>query len=218
MRNDEGLTEGPELSEGQSAGEQSIAADARQKICLLPFAFCISESALVAALLAAAFLVRFLPTLYPTFVFDEVFTVLIANYSIPQIHALVVDEFNPPLYYDLIHVMMNIGRSMGGPLQSLAYLRLASVIPGAAACWIGWRAARCCWGCGPALWTLLLLAISPGLIFYSMELRSYGLAQTALLAASVCLFWAAQAPLDPPGPSWDTAFRWPSPYTPTISR
>lgn len=148
------------------------------------------EVALVGGLLVAAFLVRFIPALQPSYWYDEVYTVAISDFSARQIIELTARDVHPPLYLLIIHALMAVGERVSGALGSLAWLRAASYLPGWLTCVIGWSITRRFWGGGAALAVLFFLAFSPPLAFFSVELRNYALADTLLIASTACLLMA----------------------------
>ncbi|MCH8333905.1 glycosyltransferase family 39 protein, partial [Candidatus Sumerlaeota bacterium] len=145
------------------------------------------EAALVGMTLCAAFAVRFIPALWPSFWWDEVFTVAMSNRPLSDIVRLTSRDVHPPLYYFVVHLLMAIGDRLGGLLTSLTWLRMASIVPGLLTCWIAWWAARRCWGPRSASLVLILFAFSPALAFYSVELRNYSISHAALLGSTIFL-------------------------------
>ncbi len=142
---------------------------------------------LALALLGLAFLSRFIPTLWPNYWYDEVFSALLAQLSPQRILSLTRADVHPPVYYWWLHLFVVSGRWLGGPFESLAWLRLASVIPGWLACLAGWRIGRRWWGELGGLAVLALLAVAPALTYYSVELRNYALVHLMLLVATFAM-------------------------------
>lgn len=157
------------------------------------------EGCWIAGLLLVALLVRWLPTFYPHFWFDEIFTIALSQKSFGEILRLTAADMHPPLYYDWVKVMAMIGSGLGGPFQTLAWLRLASVGPGLIVCALGWLIARRHWGRGAALWTLAAFAVAPTLTYYSVELRSYSTLHALLLGAFYGLLRATEPHPGPRG-------------------
>lgn len=151
------------------------------------------EGAWIAGLMLAAFLVRWAPTFYPHFWFDEIFTIALSQKSFGEILRLTAADMHPPLYYDWVKFMAMIGNALGGPFATLAWLRLASVGPGMIVCALGWLIARRYWGRRQALWTLAAFAAAPAMTYYSVELRSYS-TQHALLLGALYGFLRATEP------------------------
>lgn len=154
---------------------------------------------LFALCLLLAFLIRWLPSLRPMYWYDEIFTVAISRFSHAGIVARTARDVHPPLYYFLVHDLMRIGGWLGGAFQTLAWLRWASLAPGILTCLLAWWGARRLWGRSASLVVLLLFALSPGLAFYSVELRNYALTNMALLGSTLCLIEVAR---NPRGSSW----------------
>jgi len=141
----------------------------------------------VATGVLCAFLIRWIPTVWPRFWYDEIFTIGLASHPFSEIIPLTASDVHPPLYYFLVHLMMNVGAWFGGWSHSLAWLRLTSIVPGVLLCLAGWWAARRYWDRESAGWVLFLFAFSPPLIHYSLELRSFALLQFFLFSATVLL-------------------------------
>ena len=113
---------------------------------------------------------------------DEGYSVWFATHSLGQMAALTAEDIHPPLYYALLHLWTLLGGT--GPVS----LRLISVAFGAAAIPMIYAAAhRILDSRRAALLAATLLAINPLHVFYSQEIRMYGL--VALLSAGV--LWAA---------------------------
>ncbi len=116
---------------------------------------------------------------------DEGYSVYFATESLARMVALTAQDIHPPLYYALLHGWL-VAWGRADPLV----LRLFSVLVGVAGLWMGVRLARVLYPHRPqvALWTLLLLAVNPMHVFYSQEVRMYGL-EMALGMASTWAFW-----------------------------
>ena len=103
---------------------------------------------------------------------DEGYSVYFATESLGQMAQLTAQDIHPPLYYALLHLWLT-GFGSASPLL----LRSFSVLIGLLSLPALW------WLAGVfypgrqkvALWALLLLALSPIHIFYSQEVRMYGL-------------------------------------------
>lgn len=118
---------------------------------------------------------------------DEGYSAWFATHAIPDMVRLTAEDIHPPLYYALLHLWTRI---MGpGPVS----LRLLSVVIGVATIPVIFIAARrILGGRRPALLAAFLLAINPLHVYYSQEVRMYGL--VALLSAGV--LWAAWSLLE----------------------
>ena len=109
---------------------------------------------------------------------DEGYSVWFATHPLGQMAALTAEDIHPPLYYALLHLWTFLGGT--GPVS----LRLASVLFGVAAIPALYAAARrILAGRRSALLAAFLLAINPLHVFYSQEIRMYGL--VALLSTGV---------------------------------
>ena len=143
-----------------------------------------AEGAAALAILAAGAALRVAPALRPTFWFDEIYTVAIAQRPFAAIVRLTAADVHPPFYYFLVRALVLAGRALGGAAETLLWLRLSSLIPGLVLCGLAWGLARRHWGPPAGLLALALTVVSPGLAFYSVELRNYALTQGLLLAAT----------------------------------
>lgn len=116
---------------------------------------------------------------------DEGYSVYFATEPLAQMLRLTAQDIHPPLYYALLHLWL-VAFGSASPLL----LRLFSVLIGLLSLPVIWWLARVFYPARPrlALWTLLLLAFSPIHIFYSQEVRMYGL-EMLLGMASTGFFW-----------------------------
>ena len=113
---------------------------------------------------------------------DEGYSAWFATHPLGQMAALTAEDIHPPLYYALLHLWTLLGGT--GPVS----LRLASVLFGVAAIPAIYAATRRILpNRRAALFAAFLLAINPLHVFYSQEIRMYGL--VALLSTGV--LWAA---------------------------
>ncbi len=116
---------------------------------------------------------------------DEGYSVYFATESLPQMVALTANDIHPPLYYGLLHAWLAL---LNGP--SPVTLRLFSIIVGVLAIpLMAWLAVSL-FTQRPRTVALatLLLTFSPIHIFYSQEIRMYGLALVLGITATA-LFW-----------------------------
>ena len=148
----------------------------------------------IVALILATLLFRGIPILFGGVWYDELYTLKIASNTLRNLHFLSLFDVHPPLYYSFVHVCMQALQRLGDGFVGLGWLRLTSVIPGLLTialltCW-GWRA----WGrnAGLTIWAICIL--SPGLSYYSLELRSYSLLLLLIVAASMVLQSALRRP------------------------
>ncbi|RLT41405.1 MAG: hypothetical protein DWI57_06995, partial [Chloroflexi bacterium] len=116
---------------------------------------------------------------------DEGYSVYFATESLAAMARLTAQDIHPPLYYALLHLWLTAFGS-ASPL----FVRAFSVLIGLLSLPVLWWLARVFYPSRPrlALWALLLLAFSPIHIFYSQEVRMYGL-EMLLGMVSTGLFW-----------------------------
>jgi len=108
---------------------------------------------------------------------DEGWSVYFAKTTLGSMARLTAVDIHPPLYYALLHFWIALfGAS---PLA----LRLLSVLAGTAAVPLLYLAGRRLAGDKAGLLAALLLALSPFAVYYSQEVRMYGLATLLGLAA-----------------------------------
>lgn len=113
---------------------------------------------------------------------DEGYSAWFATHSLARMAAFTAEDIHPPLYYALLHLWTRVAGA--GPLS----LRLLSVMAGVAAIPLMFAASRRILGSGrAALIAAGLLAVNPLHVYYSQEVRMYGL--VALL--SIGVLWAA---------------------------
>ena len=108
---------------------------------------------------------------------DEGYSVWFATHSLAQMAALTAQDIHPPLYYALLHGWTTLLGT--GP----AVLRLFSVTVGVLAIPLFYLAAHQMLGRRAALLATFLLVINPLHVYYSQEVRMYGL--VALLSAGI---------------------------------
>ncbi|MBX3051002.1 MAG: hypothetical protein KF753_05995 [Caldilineaceae bacterium] len=116
---------------------------------------------------------------------DEGYSVYFATEPLAEMVRLTALDIHPPLYYALLHLWL-IGFGSASPL----ILRGFSVLVGVLALPAFWWLVRLVYPSRPrvALWGLLLLALNPMHIFYSQEVRMYGL-EMLLGIVSTGYFW-----------------------------
>jgi uncharacterized membrane protein len=111
---------------------------------------------------------------------DEGYSVWFATHPIPQIAALTAGDIHPPLYYIFLHLWTLVAGA--GPVA----VRLVSVAVGVAAVALAYVAGRRILGnTRAALLAAFLFAINPLHIYYSQEVRMYGL--VALFSLGILL-------------------------------
>lgn len=116
---------------------------------------------------------------------DEGYSIYFATEPLPRMLWLTARDIHPPLYYGLLHGWFALLASTRPETA-----RLLSVLCGVAAVPLLAWLARLMRPDRPAvaLWAALLLALSPLHLFYSQEVRMYGLALVFTLLATIA-FW-----------------------------
>lgn len=115
---------------------------------------------------------------------DEGYSVWFANHPLGEMLRLTAEDVHPPLYYGLLG-----GWSRLFGLAPTA-LRLFSLSAGILAVPLIYAVSRSLGGATAGLLAALLLAINPLHIYYSQEVRMYGLATLwALLAVGFAMYW-----------------------------
>jgi len=121
---------------------------------------------------------------------DEGYSIYFATESIPQMLALTARDIHPPLYYALLHAWSTLTDS-----TDPATLRTLSILIGALALPIfAWLTHILFRSSARTLIATLLLAVSPIHLFYSQELRMYGLALLLGLVTTIYLWNLFTAP------------------------
>lgn len=136
-------------------------------------------------LMGAGLLLRSLRLTWQPLWWDEGYSVFFATEPLAAMLDLTARDIHPPLYYALLHVWL----ALWGNADPLT-LRLLSVAIGGTTLPLFWLLARTLYPTRPGvpLIALLLLVINPMHIFYSQEVRMYGL-EMALGVASSLAFW-----------------------------
>ncbi len=118
--------------------------------------------------------------------FDEGYSFYFANSSLAQLIERTSVDIHPPLYYLLLKGWLAVCGS------GVAAARCLSVVSGVAAIPLLYLLGRRLWGGRAGLFAALLLALSPFHIYYSQEVRMYGLVTLLGLAASLLTLRAAE--------------------------
>ncbi|MFO7635260.1 MAG: hypothetical protein R6W76_22130 [Caldilinea sp.] len=144
--------------------------------------------AMLLLMIALGVVLRSLRLTWQPLWWDEGYSVYFATESLARMFDLTARDIHPPLYYALLHGWIKLWGS-AAPLvdRTLSVLLAVAALPLQA--WLAWRLF-------PGRWRLLLiavllLAVNPMHIFYSQEVRMYGLGMT-LSTASTALFWVWQ--------------------------
>ena len=118
---------------------------------------------------------------------DEGWSVYFATSDFRTILELTAVDIHPPLYYLLLHYWTQF---LG---TSVVSIRLLSVVAGVATIPAIYLAGRRLAGASVGLLAALLLAVSPFHVYYSQEVRMYGLVTLLCLAATYfAMRWSTQ--------------------------
>lgn len=104
-----------------------------------------------------------------SFWLDEAISALTSQKAFPYQWSGITGDFQPPLYYIVLHLYMKIG------FTNELVLRIPSIIFGILAVWSIYRFTNQLFGKNIAIVAALLLATSQFHIYYSQELRMYSL-------------------------------------------
>ncbi len=135
------------------------------------------DALLVSLCILLALALRILRLDFQPLWWDEGYSVWFATHPLAQMAALTAQDIHPPLYYALLHGW--IGLLGAGPVA----LRLFSVLLGIVTIPVIYRTGLRLLSRRAALLAAFLLAISPLHVYYSQEVRMYGL--VALLSTGV---------------------------------
>ena len=142
-----------------------------------------------ALLFAVGLLPRLYQLTYHSLWLDEAISISWARLPARLIIAMgleLMQDKHPPLYYLLLHYWTS---AFG---EGETAVRLLSVLVGALTVPLGYLLLRELYGHWAGLVGGVLLAFNPFLVWYSQEVRMFGLATTLLLAAALCLVSALQ--------------------------
>ncbi len=131
---------------------------------------------------------------------DEGYSVYFATETLQRILWLTAHDIHPPLYYLFLHGWIERGAT-ADPVA----LRLFSVLLAAPVLWLGFALARLCFPGRrrPQLLFLLLLIVNPLYLYYSQEVRMYGLALTLSMASTLCCWqWVLHRKAGKVGLGW----------------
>ncbi|MEZ4674987.1 MAG: glycosyltransferase family 39 protein [Caldilineaceae bacterium] len=132
---------------------------------------------------------------------DEGYSLYFGTEPLPRMLWLTARDIHPPLYYALLHFWISINGT--GP----TFLRLFSNAMALPAMALTPMLAAMLFPQRPRLpvVALLLLIANPMYLFYSQEVRMYGLALSLTLAGTYC-FWQAFVVAQPGNPRWWIAY------------
>ena len=144
-----------------------------------------AAAAALAGLTLLALLLRSLRLSWQPLWWDEGYSVYFATEPLPNMLRLTALDIHPPLYYALLHLWTLLARTAAPEI-----VRMMSVAIGVLAIpAIAWLACTLFPGQRRiAILAALLMALNPMHIFYSQEVRMYGLAML-LSIISTALFW-----------------------------
>jgi 4-amino-4-deoxy-L-arabinose transferase-like glycosyltransferase len=111
---------------------------------------------------------------------DEGWSLYFATADVGTMLRLTAVDIHPPFYYLLLHVWIQIFGS------GVVSVRLLSVLIGTATVLLLYAAGRRLWGERGGLLVAFLLTLSPFHVYYSQEVRMYGL--VTLLGLAACTF------------------------------
>lgn len=120
---------------------------------------------------------------------DEGYSVYFATEAVPRLLWLTAHDIHPPLYYLLLQQWIKVWTTPDPVLLRLFSILLAipALCLGAALAQMLFNRRR------PQLLFLVLLLFNPMYLYYSQEVRMYGLALTLSMASTLCCWqWAGQ--------------------------
>ncbi len=112
--------------------------------------------------------------------YDETVSAYLASKSIPELIAHTAGDIHPPGYYLLLHLWTRLAGSSEFALAFFSLFFGVLLIP------LAYTLARRLMGRTVALWSALLVAISPYNLWYSQEVRMYTLGAALGLVALWC--------------------------------
>jgi 4-amino-4-deoxy-L-arabinose transferase-like glycosyltransferase len=121
---------------------------------------------------------------------DEAFTALAVHRSVGAMLGVVAHDSAPPLSYLVQHAIVSV---WSGP----AGLRAPSALAGTAAIPLGAALGRRVGGDRVGLWCAAVFAVLPSLVLESRDARTYALATTLVLAATLALWRLVERPSSP---------------------
>lgn len=149
--------------------------------------FLTQRDVLPAGILLVGLALRLLRLNFQPLWFDEGYSFYFAHLPVPALLAATAVDIHPPLYYLVLKGWLAV---WGGILPAVTGARLLSVVWGVLAIPILWAIGRRVSRGRAGGWAALLLAVSPFHIYYSQEIRMYGMV-TCLGALGVWLTLAA---------------------------
>ncbi len=104
--------------------------------------------------------------------YDETVSAFLAKQAVPELITHTARDIHPPFYYVLLHYWANLAGHSEFSLAFLSLLLGVLLIP------LTYRLARELINHPAAIWTAMLITISPFHLWYSQEVRMYTLAAT----------------------------------------
>ncbi len=140
---------------------------------------------IVLVVVAAGVILRSLRLAWQPIWWDEGYSIYFATEPLARMLWLTARDIHPPLYYALLHAWLTLA---GAPTPENG--RILSILLAGLALPLQYWLARAMFGARRVtVWgALLLLTFSPIHLYYSQEIRMYGLALTLSLAASLALW------------------------------
>ncbi len=141
-------------------------------LCQRAVRFFSRPNVLLAGILLAGLLLRLLRLNFQPLWFDEGYSFYFAHLPVPALLAATAVDIHPPLYYLVLKVWLAVWDAL---LPAVVGARLLSVLWGVLTIPILWAIGRQLGRQHAGGWAALLLAISPFHIYYSQEIRMYGM-------------------------------------------
>ena len=134
-----------------------------------------NEALVVTAIVAIGIVFRVREALRTPLWFDELFTLWMSRFPVPRMLTLLRGDIHPPLPT----FMMSAWRAIGG--EHVLWLKTLPLVISVLTLLATYGLARDLFGRRTATLALLLLALHPIHVYFSQELRSYGLLALALM-------------------------------------
>ncbi len=141
------------------------------------------QTALLAAVLLA-FAIRVIRLDFQPLWWDEGYSLFVSTMDIGSMAARTAEDIHPPLYYLLLHLWIALVGARP------AAVRLLSVVIGTAAVPVLYSVGRRLVNSAGGMLAALIMAVAPFHVYYSQEVRMYGLETLlGLLSVSLMLTW-----------------------------
>ncbi len=133
------------------------------------------------AIILAGFLLRIIGIQSRGIWYDDAFSILLSQRSIPEIIRGTAADTMPPLSYFLLHFWMMIGKSIW-------FIRLLNVLLGLAVIWLVYLFGIEIADAKTGLLFAFFVAISPFQILHAQEVRMYILLEIGLLGSTLAMY------------------------------